>query len=97
MNDTIEYLWRVFEFNDGFGKSILMSERKMSDQEVDAVFEKMRFSVDLIDLGVNYMYTTNFGLNCISCCDEETAETIYKKAQKSGHLLKTAYEEFNRR
>lgn len=82
-----DYMWRVFEFTTGFGQQIVMSNRAMSEQEKNTVFDQMTFDVDFNDLGLDYMYGTNFGTQCFSFDDKETALAVYKESIKKGHLL----------
>lgn len=72
-------MWRVFEFRLSDGTMNIVSERPMTDEEVNEVYKRTSIEFDLEDLGVGLIYGCNYAMGCYSTQSKERAEEVQKR------------------
>ena len=67
-------MWRLFEFHFAGKTFHLISERPMTDSEVEEVYKRARCNFNLNDLGVGYSYSAPIVDGCISSNSKKVCE-----------------------
>lgn len=80
-------MWRLFEFRLFEKTEYMLSDRPMTDAEVDEVFSRAQFDFDLEDLGVGLYYGANIALSCYSSDRKEHCEAIKEECEKGNRSI----------
>ena len=81
MDEENENLWYVFMFEFFGEKKCYISEEKMAQPQVDAVFDRTRFEFDLRDLGVGLVYSRNFLLGAYGFSNRKKCLEFKKRVE----------------
>lgn len=89
-----ERFWAIVHVADGFGAAEhwILSDKKVSSSEVDAIFLEGECRIDLMKFGIPYGYACNIVQGVVECHGtREAAKALLEKLNNSKDPLSTLF------